>query len=282
VIYVVLGMHKSGTTLVARTLHESGIDMGDFDAALGYGDGNTFERHEAVAANRALLRGCLIPPADHLLRRPFRPAVDRAGYPANRDSQSIVLRRRLARRLTRPEAGAAIDAVVAGCRDAADWGFKDPRTALTYEGAWRGRLPDHRLIVVYRGLAQALQRARTGPRHPARSARVLHAWTLHNWMILRAVETADRPSIVLRFEELMAGEEGMKRLSGFVGRPLHDVRDPRLYRSRTPDPPPAWTRAFRPVLPIDPAELERRLAALARELGPASAGARDTRREASG
>jgi len=27
-IYVVLGFHKSGTTLVARTLHESGINMG--------------------------------------------------------------------------------------------------------------------------------------------------------------------------------------------------------------------------------------------------------------
>jgi hypothetical protein len=262
VIYVVLGMHKSGTTLVARLLHESGIDMGEFDPRLGYGEGNTFERHEAQAVNRALLRGCLVPPVDYLLRRPFRPAVDRAGYPPNRDSQSIVRRRALERRLATPEAAAAIDAIVAGCRDHADWGFKDPRTALTY-AAWRGRLPEHRLVVVYRSLAQALQRARTGPRHPARSFRVLHAWTVHNWMILRALETTRQASLVLRYEDLMAGDEGVKRLSAFVGRPIRDVRDPALYRSRTTADPPGWASALAPLLPIDPVELERRLHALA-------------------
>ena len=32
VIYVVLGMHKSGTTLVSQTLHKSGVSMGpEFD-----------------------------------------------------------------------------------------------------------------------------------------------------------------------------------------------------------------------------------------------------------
>lgn len=261
-IYVVLGMHKSGTTLVARLLHESGIDMGDFDPSLGYGEGNTFERHEAQAVNRTLLRGLLVPPLDHLLRRPFRPARDRAGYPANRDSQSIIRHRALSRRLAAPESAAAIDAVVQACSDHADWGFKDPRTALTY-AAWRDRLPDHRLVVVYRGLAQALQRARTGPRHPARSFRVLHAWTVHNWMILRALESTDRPFIVLRYEELMEGDEGVKRLSGLVGRPLHDVRDPSLYRSRTAADPPAWVRRLAPLLPIDPGVLEARLRALA-------------------
>ena len=36
-IYVVLGMHKSGTTLLARALHESGIVMGqEFPAGIDY------------------------------------------------------------------------------------------------------------------------------------------------------------------------------------------------------------------------------------------------------
>lgn len=257
-IYVVLGMHKSGTTLVARLLHESGIDMGEFDPRLGYGDGNTFERHETQAVNRAMLRGCLITPLDHLLRRRHRPSHDAAGYPANKDSQSFILHRKLARRLARGEFGPAIDAVVQSCRDHTDWGFKDPRTALTY-AAWGAGLPDHRLVVVHRGLAQALQRARAGPRHPARSLRVVHAWTVHNWMILRALEVTDRPFTVLRYEDLMQGDEAVKRLSDFVGRPLHDARDKRLYRSRTVAEVPAWARALRPLLPIDPAELEARL-----------------------
>ena len=35
-IYIVLGMHKSGTSLVARTLHASGVDMGEFNDSLDY------------------------------------------------------------------------------------------------------------------------------------------------------------------------------------------------------------------------------------------------------
>jgi hypothetical protein len=262
-IYVVLGMHKSGTTLVARLLHESGIDMGEFDHSLGYASGNTFERHETQAINRRLLRGLLLPPVDHLLRRRWRPAQNEAGYPANRDSQALIRYRALAKRLSRPDACEGVDAVIDGCRDHADWGFKDPRTALTYP-VWRERLPEHRLVAVYRGLAQTLQRARTGPRHPARSFRVLHAWTVHNWMILRAIEATDMPFIVLRYEELMAGDEGLKRLSEFAGRPLHDVRDPSLYRSRTVSDPPAWIRPLRPLLPIDPILLETSLGELAK------------------
>lgn len=262
-IYVVLGMHKSGTSLVARMLHESGIDMGEFDPRLGYGDGNTFERHDVQAVNRALLRGCLVPPLDHLLRRHARPARDAAGYPANRDSQAFIRSRAIARRLAEPAAAACVDAVIRSCRDHADWGFKDPRTALTYP-LWRERLPAHRLVVVYRGLAQVLDRARTGLRHPARSLRVLHAWTVHNGAILRALEETSQPFIVLRYEELMSGDEGIERLSGFVGRPLRDVRDPALYRSRTASPPPPWTRAVAAALPLDPSRLEGRLRELSR------------------
>ncbi len=62
-IYVVLGMHKSGTTLVARTLHESGIIMGEeFPAGASYCS-NKYEAKwpqsfsdEILGAERGMLR----------------------------------------------------------------------------------------------------------------------------------------------------------------------------------------------------------------------------------
>ena len=56
-IYVILGMHKSGTTLISRILDSSGINMGTFDESRSYSMGNKGERAETVSLNRAML-GC--------------------------------------------------------------------------------------------------------------------------------------------------------------------------------------------------------------------------------
>ena len=263
-IYVVLGMHKSGTTLVARMLHESGIAMGAFDARLGYGEGNRFERWEAQQANRALLHGYQLPPLDYLVARPFRERLDAAGYPQNRDSQAYVRYRALARRLERKDAVECVHPVVARCQERdLDWGFKDPRTCLTFE-AWRRCLPEHRLVVVYRGLGQVLERSRArADLHPLRMLRVVHAWCVHNWSILRILETSPAPRLVLRYERLMEGDEGLERLSRFAGRPLKDAREPRLYRARETSPVPDWSRVVRRFLPMAPDAIEARLGAIA-------------------
>jgi hypothetical protein len=261
VIYVVLGMHKSGTTLVTRLLHESGIPMGEFDPRLGYGDGNTFERRDAQDANRALLRGLLLPPLDHFWRRAREPGVDRAGYAKNRDSQAWVRRRALARRLASPDAEPALRAVVEARAEDPSWGFKDPRTCLTYP-AWRRVLPEHRLIVVYRGPAQLRERARTA-RHPRRALRVLQAWTVHNRAILEHLAGSSAPRIVLRYERLMDGEEEVARLSRFVGLPLKDTRERRLYRARQDAPLPGWLHAAARLLDVAPDTVERQLERLA-------------------
>jgi len=258
-ITVVLGMHKSGTTLVARLLHEAGVDMGKFDARLGYRDGQFYERHATQEANRLLLHGLQLPPLDYLLRRPRRAPVEAAGHRINRDSQAWVRYRALERRLASDEAVRILRPVVEECAShGGDWGFKDPRTCLTY-AAWRRVLPEHRLVVVVRSLGQVLERTRAGARHPLRAARVVHAWTVHNWMLLRHLEAAAVPWLALRYEALMEGPEALAALSRFVDRPLPDARDPSLYRARDTTPVPPWTRALRPVLPMDPAALEERL-----------------------
>lgn len=262
-IYVVLGMHKSGTTLVARMLHESGISMGEFDARLGYGDGNRYERRDAQQVNRALLHGYQLPPLEYLVRRGFRRRVDAAGYLQNRDSQAYIRRHALARRLERPDAVERVRSVVARCQQReVDWGFKDPRTCLTF-AAWRRCLPEHRLVVVYRELGQLLLRSRAGARHPLRLLRVAQAWCVYNWSILRILEASPAPHLVLRYERLMESDAGIERLSRFAGRPLKDVREALLYRTREAAPLPRWSRVLSPFLPMSADEIDARLGALA-------------------
>jgi hypothetical protein len=56
-ICVVLGMHKSGTTLVSEILHHSGIRMVENDSVESYDHGNHFEREDTNQFNKRLL-GC--------------------------------------------------------------------------------------------------------------------------------------------------------------------------------------------------------------------------------
>jgi hypothetical protein len=125
-------------------------------------------------------------------------------------------------------------------------------------------LPEHRIVAVFRGLGQILARTQSGPRHPLRALRVVQAWTVHNWMLLRHLQSFGGDRILLRYEELMEGDRGLQRLASFVGQPLHDVREERLYRSRSNPSAPAWVSALTPLFPIDPRELEQQLEELAR------------------
>ena len=123
-IYIVLGMHKSGTTLVSQTLHLSGIDMGDgFDANVYYDLGHKYEREETWRLNENIL--------------------------AARDVHSTMIRRPPALKLSVTQQQAMKQIIEDNCDRHSDWGFKDPRTCLIYP-EWEAALPPHKLIVVYR------------------------------------------------------------------------------------------------------------------------------------
>jgi len=207
-IHVVLGCHKSGTTLVAEILHRSGIPMleGTVEET-HYDQGDFFERPDLVHINQDIL-GHGDPAEDH----PAPPVL------CSTEAQ----RRAICEKIDACEAAHA------------DWGFKDPRLCLTYP-VWRELLPEHLVIGVYRGLPEVwAHQAKQGRRH--RSLwKAIRMWSDYNWRladILERRQQTGRPYLLLRFESLMTDDREFARLQAFLGRSLVDPRKPDRYRSR--------------------------------------------------
>lgn len=207
-IHVVLGMHKSGTTLVSQILHHSGIAMVETaDESVGYDQGNQWEREATKAVNHALLGS----------EGRYSLEARRRGEPAA-PHQLDRMRR-----------------IVTDC-DAihADWGFKDPRTCLTYR-EWALVLPEHQITVVYRRPEEAWAHywaSTTGRRRLKVFREFLPCWCEYNAAILDTLRTTPMPWIVLPYARLMERDEEFRRLEAFIGRPLADRRRPTLRRSR--------------------------------------------------
>jgi len=211
-IYIILGMHKSGTTLVSQLLHRSGIDMGDhFEDGGSYDQGNQWERREAFLINLDLV-GCR--EADYFSLDHYHEAG--ATLPP---AQEKAMR-------------AMIDELesVGG-----SWGFKEPLTCLTYE-QWKKTLPPHRVIGVYRNPVEVINHYRRHYRRPFGSLtvawRALRAWSNYNQGMLRAVEELESDALLIRYEDLMTGDSDFLRLQEFIGEPLVDVRNASQRRAR--------------------------------------------------
>lgn len=209
-IYVVLGMHKSGTTLVSEILHHSGISMGEIDTSLTYDDANQYEDDASLHLNMELIGA-----------RDFEvllvPAPD---PPVATDDQLRRMREFVGRR----------------SEDHADWGFKDPRTALVYP-LWEEVLPEHRIIAVWRAPEEVWPRfAAPGPglahEEPRRAWNFVQRWCEHNDGIVRALRRTTNDFILMNYGDFMMGDQDFERLQEFVGRPLRDRRRKELYRSR--------------------------------------------------
>lgn len=204
-------MHKSGTTLVSQMLHHSGIQMVEVaDEATGYDEGNQWEREATKSLNHALL-----------------------GSAGRYSLQARMRRRPLA---MTPDVRSRMREVVATCSARhADWGFKDPRTCLTY-AEWARVLPEHRIIVIYRRPEEAWAHywaSTRGLRRLTVFREFLSCWCEYNAAILEALRTTAMPWIVLHYTRLMKDDAEMQRLESFIGRQLADRRQPGMRRSRT-------------------------------------------------
>lgn len=209
-IFVVLGMHKSGTTLVSQILHHSGIDMGEFDENVSYDKGNKYERQSVLKLDMEIL--------------------------AAEDDRVMKLRSHRRRPNLEPQL-AQMRQLIAECSAAhEDWGFKDPRTLLVYD-LWRAELPEHKIVAVYRDAAEVWPRFRwlLGKYHKNfhQAYRYLSIWQDHNLNLLKHLRETDQEYLLLSYRDLMSDDRAFTMLQSFVGRDLVDRRKPGLYRSRS-------------------------------------------------
>ena len=210
-IYVVLGMHKSGTTLVSQILHHSGINMGcQIETDRSYDQGNKYERAATLSLNEAILDA--------------RPST----------SVEINVPRRLS--LTTEQRGRMREIIESCNREYENWGFKDPRTCLLYS-LWASELPRHKIIAVYRSPHEIWPRyrvvhSRNRYRDPYRAWRYMKTWSEHNANILTFLQNTTMDYLVLEYGCLMATMAEFNRLQDFVGVELKDRRQPGLYRNR--------------------------------------------------
>lgn len=214
-IYVVLGMHKSGTTLVSEILHHSGIYMGDgLDEHTPYDRGNKYECTWAQALNSAILNA-----------EPFGPDFNSIDFPApgqldvtddvREQIQEFIRKRDLA---------------------FGHWGFKDPRTCLTYS-VWASELPEHKIIVVYRPPAEVWPHYRYDNlgwlyANPLQAWKFIGRWCEHNISILDHLRNTQMDFVVLSYQALMTTPDEFSRLETFVDLKLKDRRRKNLYRNR--------------------------------------------------
>jgi hypothetical protein len=208
-IYVILGMHKSGTTLVSQILHHSGINMGSHvENGISYDQGNQYERESTWRLNEEILHAGQVRSIDIALPGSWQ--------------------------LTAVQQQRMRDIIESCSQKYRHWGFKDPRTCLVYP-LWAAELPPHRLIVIYRHPAEPWPRYR--PRHaynrfrePYRAWKYLRSWHAHNARILDYLQQTTSEYLVLEYKQLMTNQAAFDRLQAFVGMPLCDRRQPGLYR----------------------------------------------------
>lgn len=210
-IFVVLGMHKSGTTLVSQMLHHGGINMGDFDQAVSYDAGNQYEREQPYQLDLDILGA----PDDEVL--------DLAA-----PKQLVLLAEHRSR----------MKKIIADCDSAhIYWGFKDPRASLLYQ-LWEEELPAHKIIVVYRDAAQIWGRyiwagKRLYHTNFHRAYSFLHRWQEHNRNILSVLEATSNETLVFNYGDLMTSDGAYNRLVEFTDGKVEDLRKPGLFRNKS-------------------------------------------------
>ena len=123
------------------------------------------------------------------------------------------------------------------CQKYSAWGFKDPRTCLTYP-VWRKVLPPHKVIIVYRHPLEVYHHYRRNIpffrifRKLKYSYKALRAWHVYNSLLLQYINQFNFEYILINFSEFMRSIKGLKNLESFVGKPLVDCRKMSLYRAK--------------------------------------------------
>jgi len=155
-VLTVLGMHRSGTSLLTGTLQEAGLVLGDVVTAAPH---NRKGNRESLP-----------------IRTLHDDLMQRAGGDWDRPPEQVTWQ---------PVHNALRDAVIASHATDRFWGFKDPRTLFCLEG-WLDVLPQLQMVAIVRhpeAVARSLQ-ARNG----MPLADGLELWRLYNSRLLHWLE----------------------------------------------------------------------------------------------
>jgi hypothetical protein len=167
---VVLGMHRSGTSLVTRVLHELGCHVGAVDWEKGH-----FEQAEVIAINDALLAGA----GDY---RWFD--ADPASFPAHEECGTELIGR--------------IEAVVQALNTDRPWVLKDPRLCVTLPW-WKAHLSTPLYVLVLRDpteVAMSLQRRNRMPLDLGKTM-----W--ESYFRSALLHSADAPRVLVKHHDLL-------------------------------------------------------------------------------
>jgi hypothetical protein len=190
---IIVGFHRSGTSLTAQLLHRAGLFLGyellEANPSNPYGH---FEDKDVVNLHQGIL-------ADNgytwLVGEPFLPVVRRSRW---QQMQQIIERRNTEHRL---------------------WGFKDPRACL-FMMLWKYLLPDAKVLLVYRhftgpvrSLAQRHSEAlfsKQGNQHVHRRFweepdLALRMWLMHNNVLLAFARAYPEDTLAVSLDMIQDG-----------------------------------------------------------------------------
>lgn len=215
---IVVGMARSGTTLISEMLHLAGTSMYAEGMDPRYDGGNKYERVSCQDINLEILGVESIPAISTIWERPLND-ISEASLNALRE-----------------EVGTA------------PWGFKDPRTTITYP-VWRKYFPEGPTIYTYRHHSEVMrhyfQAAKNANSALRRTRRAVRAWIFYNEQLLKNLESdkqANRRAALVQYEELMQSKELITRLQDTVGVALHDARNMSLRRNKKDMKTSSWER----------------------------------------
>ncbi|MEM9829705.1 MAG: sulfotransferase [Bacteroidota bacterium] len=191
-------MHKSGTTLLAETLHKSGINM--VEEAIkdqDYHTGNKYERLSFKNINKSIL-DC-------------------------EDLESLDTLEDLQISETSRQQETYMRQSIQQCNNSYQyWGFKDPRTCITYP-LWKQYLPKHKIIAIYRHPYQVMQHYLRNKRLDdklKRTYKSVKGWKFYNSLLLNILENTDQDTFIFNYEDFMHNASILQGLSEFCGLPM--------------------------------------------------------------
>jgi hypothetical protein len=196
----IIGMHRSGTSMVARLLNLCGLNLGPEDQLLGASPDNAmghFEHNGFLEIDDAILQ--------HFDGSWDNPPLLNAGWENDASLRDLF---------------AHAKALIDSFKNSAPWGWKDPRATLLLP-FWEKLLPGLRSVICIRN---PLDVARSlGKRDGASIPAAVQLWSRYTRAALE--NTKDRPRILTFYENFFGNPiEELNRLVGFTG--LGGIDDP--------------------------------------------------------